>query len=341
MASVRIALDVMGGDHAPQSTLDGAKQALDSWPDLVLLLCGDEARLKALLPKHGLEGFLGSRIELLHAPTVVTMEDKGTAVLKEKKDSSMRVAAQAVREGRAHGVVSMGHTGAAMVASSMVIGRLEGVDRPGLACVMPNKQGRPTVLIDVGSNVDCRAEHIAQFGVMGAVYAEQVLGVPNPKVGVLSVGEEETKGTEVTREAAALLRTLPLNFAGNAEGRDIWNGNFDVIACDGFVGNVVLKSSEALAGAIVAGIREALTSSMTAKLGALLVKPGLKNFFRKLDYREYGGLPLLGIKGVSVIGHGSSDAKAVKNGIGAAMRTFEGKVSERISAGIAGLLPKD
>jgi glycerol-3-phosphate acyltransferase PlsX len=341
LASVRIALDVMGGDHAPQSTLDGAKQALETWPDLVLLLSGDEAQLKALLPKHGLDGLLGSRIELLHAPTVVTMEDKGTAVLKEKKDSSMRVAAQAVREGRAHGVVSMGHTGAAMVASSMVIGRLEGVDRPGLASVMPNKAGRPTVLIDVGSNVDCRAEHIAQFAVMGAVYAEQVLGVANPKVGVLSVGEEESKGTEVTREAAALLRGLPLNFAGNAEGRDIWNGNFDVIACDGFVGNVVLKSSEALAGAIVAGIKEALTSSLTAKLGALMVKPGLKAFFRKLDYREYGGLPLLGIKGVSVIGHGSSDAKAVKNGIGAALRTYEGQVSERISAGIAGLLPKD
>jgi glycerol-3-phosphate acyltransferase PlsX len=341
LASVRIALDVMGGDHAPQSTLDGAKQALETWPDLVLLLSGDEAQLKALLPKHGLDGLLGSRIELLHAPTVVTMEDKGTAVLKEKKDSSMRVAAQAVREGRAHGVVSMGHTGAAMVASSMVIGRLEGVDRPGLASVMPNKAGRPTVLIDVGSNVDCRAEHIAQFAVMGAVYAEQVLGVANPKVGVLSVGEEESKGTEVTREAAALLRGLPLNFAGNAEGRDIWNGNFDVIACDGFVGNVVLKSSEALAGAIVAGIKEALTSSLTAKLGALMVKPGLKAFFRKLDYREYGGLSLLGIKGVSVIGHGSSDAKAVKNGIGAALRTYEGQVSERISAGIAGLLPKD
>ncbi len=341
MASARIALDVMGGDHAPQSTLLGAKHALESWPDLELLLVGDEARLKALQSEYGLGGELARRIEIVHAASVVTMEDKATSVLKEKKDSSMRVAAQLVREGRAHGVVSMGHTGAAMVASSMVIGRLDGVDRPGLASVMPNRQGRPTVLIDVGSNVDCRAEHIAQFAVMGAVYAEQVLGVANPKVGVLSVGEEEGKGTEVTREASVLLRTLPLNFAGNAEGRDIWNGNFDVVACDGFVGNVVLKSSEALAGAVVAGIRESITSSLSAKLGAFLVKPGLKAFFQKFDYREYGGLPLLGIKGVSVIGHGSSDAKAVKNGIGAAVRTYEGKVSERIQAGIAGLLPKE
>jgi glycerol-3-phosphate acyltransferase PlsX len=341
LASARIALDVMGGDHAPQSTLLGAKLALEAWPDLVLLLVGDEARLKALLPEHGLAGELAKRIELVHAPSVVTMEDKATSVLKEKKDSSMRVAAQLVREGQAHGVVSMGHTGAAMVASSMVIGRLDGVDRPGLASVMPNRQGRPTVLIDVGSNVDCRADHLAQFAVMGAVYAEQVLGVANPKVGILSVGEEEGKGTEVTREASVLLRGLPLNFAGNAEGRDIWNGNFDVIACDGFVGNVVLKSSEALAGAVVAGIKESLAGSLATKVGALMVKPGLKAFFQKFDYREYGGLPLLGIKGVSVIGHGSSDAKAVKNGIGAAVRTYEGRVSERIQAGIAGLLPKE
>jgi glycerol-3-phosphate acyltransferase PlsX len=331
----------MGGDHAPQSTLAGAKAALEAWPGLFLLLVGDEARLKPLLAEHGLTGPLASRIELVHAPSVVTMEDKGTAVLKEKKDSSMRVAAQLVRAGQAHGVVSMGHTGAAMVASSIVIGRLESVDRPGLASVMPNKLGRPTVLIDVGSNVDCRAEHIAQFAVMGSVYAEQVLGIARPKVGVLSVGEEENKGTEVTRDAAAMLKGLQVNFAGNAEGRDIWNGQFDVIACDGFVGNVVLKSSEALAGAMVAGIRESLTAGPLAKLGALMVKPGLKKFFSKLDYREYGGLPLLGIKGVSIIGHGSSDAKAVKNGIGAAMRTLEGRVSERIQAGIDGLLTKN
>jgi glycerol-3-phosphate acyltransferase PlsX len=341
LASVRIALDVMGGDHAPQSTLDGAKQALETWPDLVLLLSGDEAQLKALLPKHGLDGLLGSRIELLHAPTVVTMEDKGPAVLKEKKDSSMRVAAQAVREGRAHGVVSMGHTGAAMVASSMVIGRLEGVDRPGLASVMPNKAGRPTVLIDVGSNVDCRAEHIAQFAVMGSVYAEEVLGLERPRVGILSVGEEDGKGTDVTKEASAMLRQMEIRFEGNAEGRDIWNGTFDVIACDGFVGNVVLKSSEALAEGIIGGLRESFMATPLTKLAGLMAKPAMKRFKKKLDYAEYGGAPLLGVKGVSIIGHGRSDHKAVRNAIRAALRAAEHRLHERIQERVALLLPQD
>ncbi|HJW08036.1 MAG TPA: phosphate acyltransferase PlsX [Holophagaceae bacterium] len=338
MASFRIALDVMGGDHAPQATLAGAKEALDQWPDLRLLLVGDEARLKPLLAQHGLAGT--DRIELVHAATVVEFEDEPMAILKAKKDSSIRVAAQLVREGRADGMVSMGHTGAAMMASTLVIGKLDGVDRPGLACPMPNPKGNPTVFIEVGANIDSRPEHLAGFAVMGAVYAEQVLGVANPRVGMLSVGEEDSKGTEVTLEAAALLRQTDLNFQGNAEGRDIWNGRFDVIVCDGFVGNVVLKSAEGMAKLIKDGLRGALTSGLRAKLGAWLVKPALKAFFKQLDYREYGGLPLLGIKGVSVIGHGSSDAHAVKNGIGAAQRALEGRLHERIQARIAQLKPQ-
>ena len=330
----------MGGDHAPQATLDGARLALQAWPELELLLVGDEARLGGALAGHGLAGDLRRRVELVHAPSVVDFHDEPKAILKEKKDSSIRLAAQAVREGRADGMVSMGHTGAAMMASVLVIGKIEGVERPGLASLMPNLTGRPTVFIEVGANIDSRPEHIACFGLMGAVFAEQVLGVASPKVGVLSVGEEDSKGTDVTLEAAALLREMELNFIGNAEGRDIWNGRFDVIACDGFVGNVVLKSSEGLAKMVGTGLKGALMSNLRAKLGGWLVKPALQAFFKQLDYREYGGLPLLGVKGVSVIGHGSSDARAVKNGIGAAIRAVDGRLHERIQARLAQLAPK-
>jgi glycerol-3-phosphate acyltransferase PlsX len=337
----RIALDVMGGDHAPQSTLAGAKQALEQWPDLHLLLVGDEARLKPLLKSHGLEAYLGGRAELVHAGSVVEFDDEPKVILKEKKDSSIRVCAQLVREGKADGTVSMGHTGAAMMAGTLVIGKIEGVDRPGLAALLPNVTDRPTVFVEVGASIDSRPDHIAGFALMAAVYAEQVLGIPNPRVGVMSVGEEDSKGTEVTLAACAQLKgTQGLNFIGNAEGRDIWNGRFDVIACDGYVGNVVLKSSEGLARLVKQGLTDALKSSPLAMVGALLVKPALTKWFKRLDYREHGGLPLLGIKGVSVIGHGSSDAKAVKNGVGAALRALDGRIVERIQARMAEIASK-
>ncbi len=332
----------MGGDHAPEATLKGAREALEAWPGLFLHLVGDGARLEALMssPAYRFTPELRRRAEVVHAGSVVTFEDAPKVILKEKKDSSIRVAAQLVRDGKADGMVSMGHTGAAMMASTLVIGKLEGVERPGLASLMPNLTGSPTVFIEVGANIDSRPEHIACFGLMASVYAEQVLGIKNPRVGILSVGEEDSKGTDVTLEAAALLREMGLNFIGNAEGRDIWNGRFDVIACDGFVGNVVLKSAEGMAKLIKDGLRGVLTSSLRAKIGAVLVKPALKEFFKQLDYREYGGLPLLGIKGISVIGHGSSDAHAVKNGIGAALKAAEHGINERIQQHLAKLAPK-
>ncbi|MBP1773125.1 MAG: plsX [Holophagaceae bacterium] len=341
MDSHRIALDVMGGDHAPHATLQGAREALEAWPKLRLFLVGDLAHLHPEMERHGFTAELMARAELVHASQTVVMEDKATCILKEKKDSSIRVAAQLVREGRAHGVVSMGHTGAAMVASSLVIGKLDGVDRPALASVLPNMKGGPTVLLDVGANVDCRAEHIAQFAVMGSVYAEEVLGLERPRVGILSVGEEDGKGTDVTKEASAMLRQMEIRFEGNAEGRDIWNGNFDVIACDGFVGNVVLKSSEALAEGIINGLRDSFMEGAITKFAGLLAKPALKRFKKKLDYAEYGGAPLLGVKGVSIIGHGRSDAKAVRNAIRAALRAAEHHLHERIQERVALLLPQD
>ncbi len=332
MTGARIALDVMGGDHAPQATLAGAYAALKRFPSVHLLLVGDEAEIKPLLAHHGLEGPLASRFELVHAASVVDFEDEPKVILKEKKDSSVRVSAQLVREGRADGMVSMGHTGAAMMASTLVIGKLDGVDRPALAGLMPNGPGKFTILTDVGANIDCRAEHIAGFALMASIYAEQVYGVSRPRVGVMSVGEEDTKGTETTLAACALLREMDLNFQGNAEGRDLWNGRFDVIACDGFLGNIVLKSAEGLGRMLKHGITEAIKSSVPAMLGGLLVKPALKDWFNQLDPREHGGLPLLGIKGVSIIGHGSSDARAVINGIGAALRAIDHQLVSKIAA---------
>lgn len=336
----RIALDVMGGDHAPHATLDGARRALEAHEDLYLLLVGDEHRLRPMLEAHGIKGGLAARSEIVHASSVVSMDDKATSILKDKRDSSIRVAAKLVREGMADGVVTMGHTGAAMIASMKVIGMLPGLERPCLASVMPSMKGKPTVLLDVGANVDSKAEHIVHFAMMGAVYAEQVLGVHHPRVGILSVGEEDAKGSETTRNASQILRAMDIHFGGNAEGRDIWNGTFDVVACDGFVGNVVLKSAEALAEGLVRGIKDSIMEGFMSRLGGLLIKPAMMRFMKKLDYAEYGGAPLLGVRGVSIIGHGRSNGRAVASAIRAALRACEFRVTERIHTALSERLPQ-
>jgi len=330
----------MGGDHAPVAILEGARGALTAYPDLFLHLVGDEARMAPILKHMGMARELIERTRIVHCASVVTMEDKATTILKEKKDASIRIAAQLVRDGQADGLVSMGHTGAAMVASMKEMGTLPGVDRPCLASVMPNLTGRPTVLLDVGANVDCKPEHIAQFAVMGAVYAEEVLGLPRPRVGVLSVGEEDGKGSATTKEAAQALRDLDLNFLGNAEGRDIWNGKFDVIACDGFVGNAILKSSEALAEGLLNGLTATFMENWFTRLGGFLAMPALRRFKKKLDYAEYGGAPLLGVKGITIIGHGRSNSHAVQSAIRAALTASEHRVNERILQSLARLLPE-
>ena len=330
----------MGGDHAPVAILEGARGALTAYPDLFLHLVGDEARMAPILKHMGMSRELIERTRIVHCASVVTMEDKATTILKEKKDASIRIAAQLVRDGQADGLVSMGHTGAAMVASMKEMGTLPGVDRPCLASVMPNLTGRPTVLLDVGANVDCKPEHIAQFAVMGAVYAEEVLGLPRPRVGVLSVGEEDGKGSATTKEAAQALRDLDLNFLGNAEGRDIWNGKFDVIACDGFVGNAILKSSEALAEGLLNGLTATFMENWFTRLGGFLAMPALRRFKKKLDYAEYGGAPLLGVKGITIIGHGRSNSHAVQSAIRAALTASEHRVNERILQSLARLLPE-
>jgi len=334
----RIALDVMGGDYGPRITLSGAAMALNAMPELYLLLVGNQSEIESGLTANGIHGDLLSRIKIVNAASVVAMDEKATSILKEKKNSSVRIAAECVRKGEAQGMVSMGHTGAAMVASMKVIGKLPGVYRPCLATVLPNFKGTPTVLLDVGANIDCKSAHIAQFALMGAVYAEEVLGISEPRIGVLSVGEEDGKGSETTRHALDALRGLDINFGGNAEGRDIWNGNFNVVACDGFVGNVVLKSSEALAESVFKGLKDCLGSNFLSRMGGLLVRPSMRRFYKKLDYAEYGGAPLLGVRGISIIGHGRSNERAVYNAIRAAARGAKNNVNGQIQERMLHLL---
>jgi glycerol-3-phosphate acyltransferase PlsX len=280
------------------------------------------------------------RAQVVHSASVVTMEDKATVTLKEKKDSSICVAAKLVLDGLASGFVSMGHTGAIMVASMKIMGTLPGVDRPCLASVMPNINGHPTVLLDVGANLECKPENIAQFAVMGSVYAEQVLGISKPRVGVLSVGEEDSKGSTIIKEATSSLRDLDLNFLGNAEGCDIWNGKFDVIACDGFVGNAILKSSETLAESLLHGLKSTFMESWHARLSGFLSINAISKLKKKLDYSEYGGAPLLGVKGITIIGHGRSNAYAIKNAICAAVKASEHAINQRIQQSLTGILFK-
>jgi glycerol-3-phosphate acyltransferase PlsX len=276
-------------------------------------LIGPEAELRDLLDEHLENEDLP--IVIHHASERIGMEEKAAHAVRTKKDSSMRVGLKLVREGKAAGFVTAGNTGAAMATAKMVLGALPGVDRPALATPMPSSTGNPCVLLDVGANVDCKAHNLAQFAVMGEMYARTVLKIDEPRVGLLSIGEEETKGNDLTREAFPLLKALPIKFIGNVEGRDIFSGLADVIVCDGFVGNVALKTSEGVGRFVRDVLRESLTRTVTAQVGALLSRRAFNDFRRRLDYREYGGAPLLGVRGVCIIGHGSSNDRAIFNGI--------------------------
>jgi phosphate acyltransferase len=267
------------------------------------------------------------------------MHEKPVQAVRAKKDSSMLVGLRLVKDKKAVGFVTAGNTGAAMTAAKMVLGTLPGVDRPALANVFPTSVGKhkPAILIDVGANVDSKPQNLAQFAIMGEIYCRAIFGTSKPTVGLLSVGEEEGKGNELTRQTFALLKELPINFVGNVEGRDLYNGRVDVIACDGFVGNVALKISEGLVEAVRSLLRDSLTSTITSKVGALLARKAFTNFGRKLDYSEYGGAPLLGIKGVAIVGHGASNANAIKNAIRVAKQYHESGINSRIEEGLARL----
>jgi len=300
----------MGGDHAPASVVEGVLAALRDSPCAVILV-GDERAIARELEKWPPTTGL---LEIVHAEEVVGMDEAPVTPIRKKRRSSIRLCADLVRDGRAHGMFSAGNTGAVMIAAKMVIGTIEGVDRPALAAVMPSRSGF-TLVLDVGANVDTKVEHLRQFAVMGHFYAQEILHTPAPRIGLLSIGEEQGKGTDFTRQVFKIMESLRLNFVGNVEGRDVFRGSVDVIVCDGFVGNVMLKSSEALGEMIAAMLRDEMSRTWKTKLGYLFAQGAFKGLIDRLDYSEYGAAPLLGVKGGCFIGHGVSNAKAVKNAV--------------------------
>jgi glycerol-3-phosphate acyltransferase PlsX len=327
----RIALDAMGGDHAPKEIVQGALLAVQEYPDVEITLVGREEVLR----EH-VGSALPRGISITDAREVIEMTDNALAPLRRKRNSSVRVCANLVAEGKADAMVSAGHTGAAMTSAYKVLGTIEGVSRPALAAVLPSlaKAGY-TVLLDVGANVDSKPAYLREFAVMGHFYAQMIFGVAEPRVGLMSIGEEEGKGNELTKETFRVLKDTGLNFMGNAEGRDVFNGNMDVIVCDGFIGNVVLKASESLAEMMGKLIREELTRSTTRKVGALLAKGAFADIRKRTDYSEYGGAPLLGVNGGCIISHGRSSANAIKNAVRVArnfvMNQVDVKIREKIS----------
>ena len=324
---IKIAVDAMGGDQAPGVEVEGCVQAAREY-GVGVILVGREDVLGSELAKHNVSGL---PIEIVHASEVISMSDvAGKAV--RAKDSSLRVAARLVRDGSAHGLVSAGNTGATMAISKVVMGVLPGVHRPAIAQVFPTLKGALAVLIDVGANVDCDAEMLADFAVMGSAYSHVVCHRENPRVGILSIGEEEHKGNELTREAMPLLKQLPINFIGNVEGQDLYTGHADVIVCDGFTGNVALKVSEGLVKTIKSLLRESLEANLTRQLGYALARGAFEDFRKRVDYSEYGGAPLLGVKGGCVICHGRSNAHAIKNAVRVAREFYEGGVNKEIEA---------
>ncbi len=326
-----VALDAMGGDNAPAATVQGAIEAVRRHGVQVVLV-GNEAVLRRELSRHG---SIPRGIHVVDAPETVSMDDQPTAPARHKRNSSLAVAARLVRDGAASAFVTAGNTGAAMVAAKLTLGTITGIDRPALASVVPGID-RQTLIVDVGANVDCKPRHLLEFAIMGHFYSEAVLGVTRPRVGLLSVGEEKGKGDRVTQEAYELLSKAGLNFIGNVEGRDVYSGTVDVVVCDGFVGNVVLKVSEGLGEMVFSLLKREARRSPLSAAGFLLAKGAFAGFKRQVDYSEYGGAPLLGVRGACLVGHGRSTPKAIRNAVrfanAYATRGVIRQIEERIAA---------
>jgi glycerol-3-phosphate acyltransferase PlsX len=321
----------MGSDKAPVPEVEGAVLAAREFGHRILLV-GDGPAVKALL--HGHPKTKGLPIEVVHATERITMEDHAAKAARGKKESSMHVCARLVSSGVAEGFISAGNTGACMAIAKMVLGKVPGVDRPALSGVFPSQKGTPVVVVDVGANVDCEPAMLQQFGLMGEVYSRAVLKVKRPRVGLLSIGEEEHKGNLLTRDATPLLKALNIHFIGNVEGRDLFSGHADVIVCDGFVGNVALKVAEGLAEMFRGMLREALSATVTRKIGYALSRSAYREFGKRVDYSETGGAPLLGVKGVCIISHGRSNANAIKNAIRVAGEYATSGINQRIEEGL-------
>ena len=332
---IKIAVDSMGSDNSPYSEVEGAVQAVKAY-DVKVILVGKESLLAPLLKEAGGDGL--SSIEICNATQVIAMDESPVAALRKKRDSSIRIAADLVREKTASGLVSAGNTGAVMAISKMVLGAVPGVDRPALAAILPTLAGHAVVL-DVGANVACKPHHLVQFAVMGDLFSKKIVGVASPRVGLMSVGEEESKGNDLTKEVHQALKQLNLNFIGNVEGRDLYNGRADVIVCDGFTGNVALKTSEGLIEAVLKLLKDELSRNLKAKLGALLSQQSFKRLKKRLDYSEYGGAPLIGLRGVSIICHGRSSSNAIKNAIRVAMEYAENQLNAKLESELSQINP--
>ena len=331
MSHYVIALDAMGGDHAPDAIVEGAVRALRKYDDIRILLAGPEEKLQALTASAG---DVKDRIEIVNATQVIEMDEAPMMAVRAKKDSSLVVAMNAVREGRAGAVVSAGSTGALLAGGMFKIGRIAGIERPALAPVLPGLK-KNFMLIDSGANVDCQPRYLLQFGLMGNVYMKSVLDVKDPQVGLVNIGAEAEKGNKLTKETYALMQQQSgYSFAGNCEARDIFTGNYDVVVADGFDGNIILKHTEGLAKALFTMIKEELMASLGTKIGAMLAKPAFRKVKRRMDYNAVGGAPLLGVNGAVVKAHGSSSAEAIENAIRQARRMLEGDVVGKIREGL-------
>jgi len=330
---MRIAVDAMGGDAGPSLVVDGALVAARHL-QVGLLLAGDPTIIGAELRRH--PAARGLDLEIAAASDRVEMAESAGQALRRKPRASIRIAAEAVRDGKADAVFSAGHTGASVMACHAAFGMLPAVDRPALATIIPTRRA-PAVLLDAGATVGCRPPHLVQFAMMGSAYAQVALGLASPRVGLLSVGEEETKGNDLTREAHRLLKEARVNFIGNVEGRDVYAGGADVIVCDGFTGNVTLKLSEGLVETVESLLHDELASTFGGRVGYVLSRQAFRRFRRRVDYSEYGGAPLLGLNGLCIVGHGRSSAKAVANAVTMAVRAVEERLLERLRAGVSAL----
>jgi len=328
-----IAVDAMGGDNAPEAIVKGAVKAVTDFDDITIKLVGNENLIFNYLEG---EDFNQKRLQVINATEVITMEDSPAKAIRKKKDASIVVASELVKKGDAEALIAAGSTGAAMSAGVLKVGRLKGIKRPAISTLFPTEKS-PTLILDAGANANAEPEYLQQFALMGQIYAKKILNRDKPKIGLMNVGEEKGKGSKLANEAYKLIdKDIRIdNFAGNIEGRDIFTGEYDVIVTDGFTGNVILKTTEGLAEFMFSLLKDALTSDIKSKLGAFLVKDNLKKMKNKVDYREYGGAPLLGLNGIVIIGHGSSDATAFYNAIRVARDTIKEQVVAEIASEIA------
>jgi glycerol-3-phosphate acyltransferase PlsX len=327
---MRIALDAMGGDHAPQAVVEGAMAAVKQWNDIEIILVGNESKIKPFLTETS------DRLKVHHTEEYISTDDEPVRAIRRKKDASMVIAARMVKEKAADAMISAGNTGALMTAGLLIVGRMEGVERPALTADFPTMDGKGVLVLDVGANMDATPEHLKQYAIMGKIYAEKMRGIAQPRVGLLNVGTEEKKGNALTKSAFAVLQQAPIHFVGNIEARDLLQGACDVLVCDGFVGNVLLKSTEGTAEAMFGKMRTIFTASLISKLAALMLRPGLRRLKKELDYSERGGVPLLGLDGLCMKAHGSSNATAFYNAIRQARDTVRNHIIPSIKGEISG-----